>query len=198
LALYADAQANKQVHNAGAVIDPTAIALLNQNLSDALRNHLRTIPKGAGTQFTGFTGTKVQILTQKLPLVGAGQLMVSLKRVMKKALVDSEQLLRRSGIVPLSLEKRRDMWRREREETEAARRDVLDALIANWSSARHVQVWLETLAVSEEARRIFSTENVACLQDLLRVDDDKLQRWHVPVRQYLYFCAGEAVQEYKY
>jgi hypothetical protein len=44
------------------------------------------------------------------------------------------------------------MWRREREETEAARRDVLDALIANWSSARHVQVWLETLAVSEEAR----------------------------------------------
>ena len=152
MALYTEAQANKQVHNAGAVIDPTAIALLNQNLSDALRNHLRTIPKGAGTQFTGFTGTKVQILTQKLPLVGAGHLMVSLKRVMKKALVDSEQLLRRSGIVPLSLENRRDMWRREREETEAARRDVLDALIANWSSARHVQVWLETLAVSEEAR----------------------------------------------
>ena len=42
-------------------------------------------------------------------------------------------------------------------------------------------MWLESLDVSEETRATFKKENVTRLQDLLRVDDDKLDRWRVPV-----------------
>jgi hypothetical protein len=137
------------------VTDPGAIALLNEFVTKSLNHHVRSIPKSGGT------------------------LMLQLKRALKKARDESEALLRSSHIKPLSLQERQQRWHNEERLAAAAVRAVRDRDITSWDSARHVQAWLEQQQVGKQTRAIFAENRVACVQDLLRVDDDKLDRWKV-------------------
>ena len=119
-ALYREAQAKQASKDGGATIDPSAIASLNKFLSHAMDQHVRKIPKGGG------------------------MLMMELKRELKKARSSSDMLLKSSHVTPLSLAERRRLWESDREQTEAARRDVRDRDITSWDSWRHVQVCCHT------------------------------------------------------
>jgi hypothetical protein len=179
-ALYAEARASKAEHQRAAAagtggggrgsIDERAIASINKFLSTALQFHLRAIPKG---------GKKDKLIRD-------------LKVALKQALRASESLLRSSHVTPLSVEDRRRMWRVEQEQTAKARQEVRDQDITSWDSARHIQAWLEALEVSEETRGVFVREQVQRLQDLVRVDDDKLDRWRVPLGDRLRIRRGLA------
>lgn len=153
-----------------AEIDASAIAAINKGLSDALTDHLRSMPKGGKHE----------------------TLMRDLKVCLKRARAASDQLLRNSHVTPLSLEDRRRRWAEEREKAAAARRDVLDKVVTNWDSVWHIDAWLDTLEVSAEGKKILVREKVVRLQALLRVDDDKLERWRVPLGDRLRIRRGLA------
>jgi hypothetical protein len=122
--------------------------------------------------------------TQGLPLLE--QLRVAL-RVAKHA---AQDVLSRSGFVPLSYAKRCEMW----EAKAKWNGEILDAVqglhVSRWVTPAHIDTWLESVGAMPSTRAAFQAEGVGNVHGLLRVDSTQMALWGVAVSDRLRIQRG--------